>query len=48
MAKMANGGFLCFAIEKIRDLIEEPPGEIRAEMQWRVEFPWYKKVTAAK
>jgi len=44
MAKMANGGFLCTAVDEMQHLIKKPRTEVRKGKKRGVEFPGHKKV----
>jgi len=47
MAKMANRGFLCAAVEETQFLIKKPFAEVREEKKRGVEIPGLKNVKAA-
>jgi hypothetical protein len=47
MAKMANKGFSCAAIEETKYLIKKPHAEVPEEKKQGVQFPGPKKVKAA-
>jgi len=44
MAKLANGGFSCTAVEETQYLIKKPRAEVREAKMWGVEFPGHNKV----
>jgi len=47
MAKMAEEGFSCAAIEERQQLIKTPHADVREEKMWGVVFPGHNKVKAA-
>jgi len=47
MAKIANGGFLCTAIEETQYVIKKPRTQVREEKKRGVEFPGHTKVKSA-
>jgi len=47
MAKMANEGFLCAAIEEMQYLIKTPCAEVQEENKRGVELPGHREVKAA-
>jgi len=47
MAKMAKEGFLCAAIEAMRQLLKQPCADVREEMKHGVECNGHRKVNVA-